>query len=260
MVYEGQSDSVSAKKCYNEALEVKRYRLGDDDISVAMTLTKVGHVESISGEYTQALHCYEKALNVQRTYLGHDHSETAVTLTNIGDVWVSMGSYTTAMQYYEESLRVRELRLGEEHEDVASTLYSMGKLHDIKGDFEDAMLYYGNAYRIYNRSGRRRHDKHCRKIVEALRVVVTKSNGQVGVWDTFVVTGDCMILMERLILDLVELLRVYMVEPSRTMIKGTFLNTLKQITELASQEAVLSKNEVDKYQRAMTDYGGLLDG
>lgn len=98
MVYEGTSDSLSAKECYNEALEVKRLRLGDDDISVAMTLSKVGHVESISGEYQQALSCFEKALNVQRTYLGNDHSETAVTLCSIGDVWVSMGSYATAMQ------------------------------------------------------------------------------------------------------------------------------------------------------------------
>merc|ERR1711923_619400 len=151
------------------------------------------------------------------------------------------------------------MHFGETHEDVASVIYNIGQVHDSSGNFEDAMLYYGNAYRIYNRCGRRRHDKSCRRIVEALRKTVINSNGQVGVWDTFVSTGDYMLIMERMILDLVEFLRAYIMEPTRTMIKGSFFSTMKQITELAGQQARISKSEANKYHKAISDYGGLLE-
>lgn len=257
-LYEAKMEYTQAKVCYEDALDVKRLRFGEDDYVVALAMTKVGVVCNSTGEYQQALTCFEKALKVQRSCFGLEHIEVARTLIHLGDSMMNMKSLTVAMNCFIEALRIREMKLSENHEDIGDALYFIGKVYDKQEDYEDAMLYYGNSFRIYNRRGKRR-SKDRKRVMDALRTVVLSSNGQVGAWDTFVVTGDCMLTMERMIADLVDILRLYVMEPTSAVVKGTFLCKLQQILELAGQQAIILNQDANKYRNALTDTGLLID-
>ena len=73
------------------------------------------------------------------------------------------------------------------------------------------------------------------------------------------VTGDCMLTMERMIADLVDILRLYVMEPTSAVVKGTFLCKLQQILELAGQQAIILNQDANKYRNALTDTGLLID-
>ena len=53
-------------------------------VSHATTLTNLGTVLTVVGEFAQSRACLEEALTVRRRVLGNDHPDTALVLNNLG--------------------------------------------------------------------------------------------------------------------------------------------------------------------------------
>jgi len=58
--YEAKMNYMQAKVWYEDALEVKRFCFGKDDHAAPLTMTKVGVVCDLTGDYQQVLTCFEK--------------------------------------------------------------------------------------------------------------------------------------------------------------------------------------------------------
>ena len=65
-----------------------------------------------------------------------------------------------------------------------------------------------------------------------------------------------MLTLEKMIVDLVDILRLYIMEPTSAVVKGTFLSQIQQILELAGRQAVILNQDANKYRNALSDTDG----
>ncbi|MGB6268488.1 MAG: ATP-binding protein [Olleya sp.] len=114
--YKAQSDLDQALKLANQI---------NDNKSIGLIYSKIGKIEFITEEYTEALKTLIKAVEKQR--FAKDNINIAETYKTIGNVYMSKKEYNRALDYFNS----------------AELLFENEDLHDYEAE---TILYKGDAY------------------------------------------------------------------------------------------------------------------
>jgi len=82
-VYRAQGAYEKALQYYEEALDIRREKLGDRHPSVATTLNNIGWVHRNREDYSTALRFFREAHEIWREKLGDEHPWTKIALNAI---------------------------------------------------------------------------------------------------------------------------------------------------------------------------------
>ncbi|MGH9849481.1 MAG: tetratricopeptide repeat protein [Blastocatellia bacterium] len=121
-----------------EALRLRRQRLGNEHAEVAASLSHLGEVARLKGEYARSEPLLREALIMRRKLLGAEHKDVAESLDNLGALLADRGNFNEAEGLIREALALRRKLFGAEHSDVANSLNSLGRLMSNTGKFQEA--------------------------------------------------------------------------------------------------------------------------
>jgi tetratricopeptide (TPR) repeat protein len=134
-----------ALKAFNTALKTQRVSVGDDDISIALTLSNIGAVHLQQGNLDEAEKALESSLEIKHR-LAPDMI-VADTLNNLGNCANLRGDYDKSKSYYKESWNDLRRKRGQEV-DIANALFNMGRLEIQQQRWESALKILSQAYHL----------------------------------------------------------------------------------------------------------------
>jgi tetratricopeptide (TPR) repeat protein len=143
--YFSQGEFEKALKAYNTALKTQRVSVGDDDISIALTLSNIGAVHLQQGNLEKAEKALESSLEIKHR-LAPDMI-VADTLNNLGNCANLRGDYDKSMFYYKESWNDLRRKHGQ-RVDIANALFNMGRLEIQQQRWESALKILSQAYHL----------------------------------------------------------------------------------------------------------------
>jgi tetratricopeptide (TPR) repeat protein len=113
------------------------------------TLLDIGVVYENKGDYDKALETYKDALQIQRE--SNDQNYQALCLNNIGTVYLAKGDTENAMTYLQQSLQLRQ-KLGVPG-DIAQTLSHLGDVYTSMSQYEEALSSYMKGLELWRKGG-----------------------------------------------------------------------------------------------------------
>ena len=114
---------------YQSALQVFTAVHGDNHVSVAKSLDKIGFAQCRTHQNLDfALKCLQEAYQIRKEELGQDHVDTVDTLNNLAGVYLNMGSFEKATRDYLLVLDYRLAIFGHDHPSVAVTSFTVGSI------------------------------------------------------------------------------------------------------------------------------------
>jgi tetratricopeptide (TPR) repeat protein len=134
-----------ALKAFNTALKTQRVTVGDDDISIALTLSNIGAVHLQQGNLAEAEKALESSLEIKRRLA--PEMIMADTLNNLGNCANLRGDYEASLFYYKESWNDLRRKRGR-REDIANALFNMGRLEIQQQRWESALKILSQAYHL----------------------------------------------------------------------------------------------------------------
>jgi tetratricopeptide (TPR) repeat protein len=143
--YFSQGEFEKALKAYNTALKTQRVSVGDDDISIALTLSNIGAVHLQQGNLEKAEKALESSLEIKHR-LAPDMI-VADTLNNLGNCANLRGDYDKSKFYYKESWNDLRRKRGR-RVDIANALFNMGRLEIQQQRWESALKILSQAYHL----------------------------------------------------------------------------------------------------------------
>ena len=113
---------------FQDALELRKKRYGDEDLLVANVLGEMGSIYDSRREYQKALSCYNECLRVRQMHLGNVESVGDMFL-KIGNIDTSLEDNESALENFSSALGIYKSVLGEESPGVAKVFNSMGTIY-----------------------------------------------------------------------------------------------------------------------------------
>src|SRR5262245_39283511 len=120
----------------------------------AATLTNIGNVDSLRGEWLNALDLYNQALGLPRA-VGDRHGEAGM-LNNIGGVYDTLGENEKALDFYNQALPL--MRETGDRSGEAGTLNNIGVVYDSLGEKRKALDLYNQALSLMRETGDRERE------------------------------------------------------------------------------------------------------
>lgn len=148
----GRGHLAAARVLHEQAVEIRRERLGEADPKLPQSLTWLGNLALQEDRLDQAAWLHEHALRVLTKLHGPEHPLLAVPLHNLAVVARHRGDLDQAADLYEQSLALKLQHLGWLHPSVAVTLSNLGNLARSSGDLQSAMCYYARARDIFEQT------------------------------------------------------------------------------------------------------------
>jgi len=139
-------------KLYEEALAIYRIALGEEDLKVADTLSKLGSHFCLEGEFGHAESLYDEALVIYRLrWRSENHRDVAEAKYLLARAVHGQGNFEEANEICAESLRIYRVLHGTEtkHMDIAHALNNQGGLFQEQDEFEKAKECYTEALMMY---------------------------------------------------------------------------------------------------------------
>ncbi|MCX4239429.1 serine/threonine-protein kinase [Paraliomyxa miuraensis] len=125
--------------------QAKRSR---ENVDLADSLTNLGGVLRVQGEYEEAKLHHGQALRIWERAVGADHPNVATVLNNLGNVLMDQGEYEQAKLHHGRALQIWQKALGAEHPKVAQSLGHLGIVLHALGEYEEAKSYHQQALLI----------------------------------------------------------------------------------------------------------------
>jgi eukaryotic-like serine/threonine-protein kinase len=141
--YQGQYDL--SEKLNNQALEIDRRLLGDQNPAVAQELNNLGAIAMNRGNYPASEGFYRRALAITEAWYGTDHPETAANLTALAQPLTFDNHEAEAQSLLERALRIQERVNGPVNATVATTQNQLGILAFRRKEFDAARGYFTEA-------------------------------------------------------------------------------------------------------------------
>jgi serine/threonine protein kinase/tetratricopeptide (TPR) repeat protein len=136
---EGKSDPQAAGKLFSEALDIYRSSLGNQDVSVATTLTSLASAALWAGDYPLAENYEREAIKTFQATVSRNHPDHAAALQTLGIILMELGKYQEAEQQLIEALDIERTVFGADNQRVARTELQLGVLYDREGDLVRAI-------------------------------------------------------------------------------------------------------------------------
>ncbi|RAJ14497.1 ATP-binding protein [Olleya aquimaris] len=136
--YKAQSDLDEALKLANQI---------NDNKSIGLIYSKIGKIEFITEEHTEALKTLIKAVEKQR--FAKDNINIAETYKTIGNVYMSKKDYNRALDYFNSAERLFENE--DLHDYEAETILHKGEAYFKLEKYEEAQSEYETAISLAKR-------------------------------------------------------------------------------------------------------------
>lgn len=146
-----QGRLAEARSNLNEALEIRRRELGEENEKTAETLGNLALIEHRDGHDALAEKHYRAVLDIKKK-VGSEASR-AITLTNLANLYGEMKRIEEARELYGEALKLDEKVYGADHKEVACDLFNIGGLNYHHNYFREALTYFEKALTIYQKVG-----------------------------------------------------------------------------------------------------------
>ncbi|CAK9108398.1 Kinesin light chain (KLC), partial [Durusdinium trenchii] len=148
MLLESQGQHENALPLYDEALEVTRHELGNQNKRVALVLKNRALALQHLRRYEEAIDNSKEALAILERKLGADHTDVASLNNNIANCLCEQGKADEATAYYDAALSIYRKAHGEQHPKVAMTLNNAAHVFLSQGKYDQAISYCEQALRI----------------------------------------------------------------------------------------------------------------
>jgi tetratricopeptide (TPR) repeat protein len=146
-----------AMKTLNDAYNIQRDLLGEDDPATLCTRREIGNLYTVyEAEVPLALERFHAILEVQKR-LYERHPNLAETLHSIGLAHVRQKEYSRALGVLEECYYIRTEFLGRDHPLVATTLHDIAKIHLLRGGRHGKVLHICDVVLRIRREKLREH-------------------------------------------------------------------------------------------------------
>jgi tetratricopeptide (TPR) repeat protein len=151
-----KSDNGAASGMFLHALAIYRASPGDQNTSIATTLSQLASAATWSGKYQDAEDYQTKALNIFRATTSSKFPDHNVALATLGLIQTKLGKYAEAEQSLNEALQVETKVFGTDNPRSAAIESDLAELYELEGDIDRAMHAAKEALRI----GMLRKDKN----------------------------------------------------------------------------------------------------
>ena len=145
-----QGDFSAAMRCYEEAMEMYKKKLGAKDDHVAKALHHIGVIHCERSELDTAMESFKISLKIrQGNGTANDYDESmAETLCWIGKVYREQGLPGKAKKYFDTARELKEDFFGADSLEVAEILHNIAIIYDDEGSFERSLQYYRKSLQI----------------------------------------------------------------------------------------------------------------
>lgn len=115
-----RSDQLSARTCFEEAVNLRRRVYGPASKWLAESLDRLAATFTSQGDHRSARNTLEDLLTVRKAMHGEEHARAGNSLHVLGRTACSLGNSVSAKKYTGQALAVRRQPFGETHPDVAA--------------------------------------------------------------------------------------------------------------------------------------------
>ena len=143
-----KSDQPRATRLFTEALGIYRSALGNQHLSVAVTLSGLASAAQWASDYASAERYERQAIEIFQATVSRNYPDHAVALATLGHVLTERGQYREAEQVLTESLQIERAVFGENNDLVARTDANFSLLYDRQGDEARAIKAIRDAIAI----------------------------------------------------------------------------------------------------------------
>jgi len=144
----GKVRAPETRTLAERSVTIKEKQLGSQHPDVGLSLTTLGIVLRLQGDYPRAKSLFERALAIQEQAFGPSHPDVARTLTMSAALAVDTGDLPGAQALNERALAIREQVLPRGDRAVAENLNGLGVILERKGDNSGARRYHERALEI----------------------------------------------------------------------------------------------------------------
>lgn len=141
------SDFARTQSLFEEALEIRRRRVGEEHPLVADCWQSLGLVHADVGRIETGRNFLNRALAI-REKMG-PHQELATVIKNLAGLNYQEGNYPAALSKYRRSLELSEELLDPGHPLLGKALHNVGVAHHVNGDINEAFDHYERALETY---------------------------------------------------------------------------------------------------------------
>lgn len=114
----------------------------------ATLVAAIAGVQTLAGDYDEALRYFRRALASREALLGPNHPSVARMLNSVGVVLFHQGAGVEALACFRRSLAIEEAALGPDHPDVAYSLNNLAAQLGAQGMLDEALEYHHRALAI----------------------------------------------------------------------------------------------------------------
>jgi len=147
----GLGKYAHAQPLFEQALEIYRRLLSDDNPETAACYNNLAVNLNAQGKYVQAQPLYEKALEIRRRLLSDDHPETAGTYDDVAANLSAQGKYAQAQPLHEKALEIFRRVLSDDHPDTARSYNNLAANLHAQGKYAQAQPLFEKALAIKRR-------------------------------------------------------------------------------------------------------------
>ncbi len=112
-----------------EALKVRRAKLGTDHPNTLQSMADLAVAYQDSGRLAEAIALHEQTLKVRRAKLGPDHAETLATLSYLAKAYGDKGRKAEAVAMADDAARGFKAQLGPEHPYTLQAVSNLAQFH-----------------------------------------------------------------------------------------------------------------------------------
>lgn len=151
VVHLRMANHVKAESMFAEAVAIRKETLGDDQLEVAASLSKLGSTRVALKKFDEALTDLREAHRIARYKVGSQHKTVAQTLCNIGFLFFSANELLAAEATFRDALDIyRAVWAADSDRDscmaqLTDTLCNIGSILNKRKKFSDAIAAFNEA-------------------------------------------------------------------------------------------------------------------
>jgi serine/threonine protein kinase/Tfp pilus assembly protein PilF len=145
---DAKGDPGHAGKLFNEALDIYRAALGNQNLSVASTLGNLAAAAIWMGDFALAERYQREAMTIFQATVSRNHPDHAVALATLGYILTQRDKYQEAEQMLNEALEIERNVFGANNKRIAEIESHLGILYERQGELPRAIQATQSAVRI----------------------------------------------------------------------------------------------------------------
>jgi len=143
-----KGDQPRATKLFTEALGIYRTALGNQHLSVAVTLSGLAGAAIWANDYVSAEQYERQAIEIYQATVSRNYPDHAVALATLGYVLTERGQYREAEELLTEAFQIERTVFGENSDVLAQIDAHLSLLYDRQGDETRAVKAIRDAIAI----------------------------------------------------------------------------------------------------------------